>query len=508
MAAELGVARSTLQEGGACAALDPEVPAALRALTRTPEGVRWLQRQVFAVHFVLAWLAGAGVRVVCQSLERSGLSAVVGASSGSQHRLTVALEALVVAVAAEQRRTLAEGMPRRPITVGEDETFRPETCLVGMALVSNVILLEEYSAARSAATWTQALREALEGLAVEVIQGTRDEAKGLLSHVQNALSAHHAPDRFRVRQEVVKATSLNLARAVKPGDVAAAPAQATWQGARAAPVAFEAQPHHPRGRPPADEARTQAALAASVQAERNQPQAVARQSDAREYLRALGALDRPEDLQSGQAQSLAHMGERFRACWTRLEPLAEAADLPRRARERLEKARRVTTGLRATIAFVFATVPAKVEALHLPPVLDRARREPRIPAISLDRVAERRHHAEQRQTLRALRAPVLAPLRHPQHPFQALPPSERPHLEQVALECADRFPRSRSCVEGRNAQLSLHHHGHHRLAARKLAALTARHHYLIRRPDGTTAAERFFGRPPAPLFAQLLERMP
>ncbi|WP_295407323.1 DUF6399 domain-containing protein, partial [uncultured Thiocystis sp.] len=27
-------------------------------------------------------------------------------------------------------------------------------------------------------------------------------------------------------------------------------------------------------------------------------------------------------------------------------------------------------------------------------------------------------------------------------------------------------------------------------------------------PDGTTAAERFFGRPPAPLFEQLLERMP
>ncbi|TVR60270.1 MAG: hypothetical protein EA420_14540 [Candidatus Competibacteraceae bacterium] len=31
---------------------------------------------------------------------------------------------------------------------------------------------------------------------------------------------------------------------------------------------------------------------------------------------------------------------------------------------------------------------------------------------------------------------------------------------------------------------------------------------FIRRPDGTTAAERFFGRPPVPLFTPLLERLP
>jgi hypothetical protein len=39
MAAQVGVARSTtLQDGGACAALDAEVPAALWAFTLTPEG--------------------------------------------------------------------------------------------------------------------------------------------------------------------------------------------------------------------------------------------------------------------------------------------------------------------------------------------------------------------------------------------------------------------------------------------------------------------------------------
>ncbi len=404
MAAQLGVARSTLQDGGVTAAVGQEPPAALRAFAQTPEGVRWLQRQVLAAQFVMTLLAGAGVRVVCQYLELSGLSAFVGASYGTQQRLTVALEERVVAVAAEQRRALAEGMPTRQITVGEDETFHPAPCLVGLALVSNFILLEQYAADRSAATWTQALSVALEGLAVEVIQGTSDEAKGLLRHVQTALGAHHSPDLFHVQQEVVKATSLNLAREVKQAEAGVAQADAAWQAAREAQAAFERQPRHPRGRPPAFAARTQAALVASVQAERHRQQAVQQPTDARECVREIGALYHPYDLQTGQAQSVERVAERFHVGWARLQQIAETADLPQRARERLEKAQRVTTQLLATIAFFFATLQMKVEALNLPPALAAALREQLIPAIDLDRAAERCTDAEQRHALRALSA--------------------------------------------------------------------------------------------------------
>lgn len=62
-------------------------------------------------------------------------------------------------------------------------------------------------------------------------------------------------------------------------------------------------------------------------------------------------------------------------------------------------------------------------------------------------------------------------------------------------------------MEGRNGQLALHHHGKHRLSHCKLAALTAMHNYFIRRPDGTTAAERFFGQSPAPMFERLLHHL-
>jgi hypothetical protein len=113
-----------------------------------------------------------------------------------------------------------------------------------------------------------------------------------------------------------------------------------------------------------------------------------------------------------------------------------------------------------------------------------------------------------RTRLHALSTQALAPLLEPDHPIQALDTATRAHLEQLADECPDLFQRSSSAVEGRNGQLSLHHHGRHRLSDRKLAALTAVHNFHIRRADGATAAERLFARAPPPLFEQVLARLP
>ena len=68
--------------------------------------------------------------------------------------------------------------------------------------------------------------------------------------------------------------------------------------------------------------------------------------------------------------------------------------------------------------------------------------------------------------------------------------------------------RGSSCVEGRNGQLELRHHSLHRLSPRKLGVLTVVHNYWLKRADGTTAAERFFGGKPKDLLAWLCERLP
>ena len=507
VAERLGVARGTLHAWRKSAPAQP-VPAALAAFVDTPEGVQWLHRQVAAIHFVVSLLGGGGLRLVCECLHLSGLDAFVGASYGSQRQLGAALQEAAVDYAREQRARLAAGMPRRQIALCEDETYHPQICLVALEPVSGFIVQERYAEDRTAATWTRATNEALAGLAVEVVQGTSDEAKGLLRHVREDLGAHHGPDLFHVQYEVSRATGATLARQVDHAEALVAQARAQVAAERAAQADYVGQSPRPQGRPPAFEQRIDTALAVQVEAERELTQAQERRTQARESVRELSAAYHPYDLESAQAQPPARVAARLDACWAQLKTLAAAADLPAWARRRLEKAQRVAVHMLATIAFFFAAVQAKVEALDLEPALEHALYAGLIPAIYLDRVAGRSSHAERRRRLRETGARLLAPLREPDHPLQALPAAERRRIEQVAAECADLFQRSSSAVEGRNGQLALHHHHCHRLSDRKLAALTAVHNYFIRRSDGTTAAERFFGRPPDPMFESLLQRLP
>lgn len=507
VATDLGVARSTLR--GWCRDVPHgDSPAGLTAFARTPEGVAWLHRMVLAAHFSITLRAAGGTRLVSEFLELSGLSAFVGVSDGAQHALNVALETAVVGVAAEQRTGLAEGMAYRQVTVCEDETFHPGICLVAIEPVSNFILLEHYAADRTAATWTAALEGACTGLAVEVIQSAADEAKALRRHAETDLGAHHSPDLFHGQHEVSKATSLALARDLRRAEAGVAAAQLQWEAERAAQQAFEARVPRPLGRPPAFETRIGAALSALVACEAERDRARQRQSEARELIRELGVLYHPYDPVDGQTQPVERVAARFTAVWTRLKGLAEAADLPERARERIMKAERLTVQWLATLAFFFATVSARVEALGLSPELETAVLEQLIPGIYLERVAARSTAAETRHRVQASSSALLDALRRPDHPLQRLAPEASAHVEQVAGACADLFQRSSSCVEGRNGQLSLHHHGRHRLSDRKLAALTAVHNFHIRRADDTTAAERFFGRTPPVLFEQILLRVP
>lgn len=85
--------------------------------------------------------------------------------------------------------------------------------------------------------------------------------------------------------------------------------------------------------------------------------------------------------------------------------------------------------------------------------------------------------------------------------------TEQHLLKNVAKECGQLFQRSSSCLEGRNGYLSLRHHELHHLSERKLGALTVIHNYFTKRPDHTTAAERFFGKKPRDLFQHITETL-
>jgi hypothetical protein len=81
---------------------------------------------------------------------------------------------------------------------------------------------------------------------------------------------------------------------------------------------------------------------------------------------------------------------------------------------------------------------------------------------------------------------------------------EKAVIEKVAQEC--RAISGPVLVSKVGMVKALRHHSLHRFG-RKLKALTGVHNYFVKRPDGTTAAERFFGSKPRNLFEWLLDRV-
>ncbi len=129
-----------------------------------------------------------------------------------------------------------------------------------------------------------------------------------------------------------------------------------------------------------------------------------------------------------------------------------------------------------------------------------------IPGVYLREVARKEKDAEKKIQISEMSQELLSVLTQKDGPFSDYSESHIIMLEKAAEECAQIFQRSSSCVEGRNAQLSLRHHGIHRLSDRCLKAQTIVHNYYRNR-DGTTPAERFFNTKHNDLFEWLLEKM-
>lgn len=483
-------------------------PSGWVELVESPEGLAVLHAIVMAATFVITQVLGGGYRAVSQFLELSGLWRVVAAGHGTQYETVKAMEEAIVEFGKEERERLGGQMAPKTITVAEDETFHgSRPCLVAMEPVSNFIVLEEYAEDRRADTWDEAMTSALEGLPVEVFQSTGDEAKALLKHARDSLQAHHSPDLFHPQQDISRATSLPLERQIKAAVDAVDDAQHRHDALVEEAEAYETQREGP-GRPRDYASRIQQAKHELEDARVRLDDTKGRRRRVREAARAISATYHPFELETGKQRDAAQAEAELEAQFAIIEEAADEAELSVKCQKLLKKAHRIVPQMVATIALIHTLIRAKVEALGLPEdaemvVLDRL-----VPAHYLDEAAKKASTAEHRSDLRSRAASLRASCDRAEEPLARLDDGQRSAVDDVASECAQLFQRSSSCVEGRNGVLALRRHSLHQLSPRKLAALTVVHNYGITRPDGTTAAGRFFGRRPRDLFAYLLERLP
>jgi len=458
------------------------------------------------VLFVVTLGGAGGARLAARIFELAGLARWMGASPASCQRAARTMTRHVADFGRDESRRLAAQGPTREITICEDETFHPQTCLVAMEPVSDFVLLERYAPGRSADTWRDAFRAATEGLRLKVVQGVGDAGKALTHHIAVCLGAHKGPDLFHVQYDVSRASAPVLAARVRAAIAAhehavMALADVEHEHARALRA-----PRGP-GRPIDWDTRRRRACQALREAARALNEAEHDRDDLRAANRAIGAAYHPYDLVTGAARELAVVEADLKASFGEIWSIAGHAALPESRWGTLRKAEAAVPSMVATLAFVQGLIVARTAALGLPAAALACVRTLLIPGQYLARQAAQQSGREVRAALRARSAALLQEAAASAS-WADVPTALRAQAEAVARECAWLFIRSSACVEGRNGQLSLRHHHLHRIPATKLAALTTVHNYATFRDDGTTPASRFFGKSHRDLFEYLCEHMP
>src|SRR5215831_3502319 len=468
-------------------------------------GLAFLHRLVIAFHLVCVEVGACGIRLVCLFLHVTGLNRFVAASYGAQQQVNLQVEQAIVTYDQDETARLASGMPQKDLTVTQDETFTGGLCLITMNPESNFIIVEQRAQARDQTTWDDLMAPALAPLKCRVIQSTSDEAPGLLAYVEHYLEAHHSPDLFHVQHELVKAVSGPMATKERAAYKAVTEATEQLERLQSEPKSASAEPEKRRpGRPPKEAVSLEHAEHALAAARHEHERLAEQRAQVKASIRGIGHDYHFVDLERGVRRNGYLIASEIQGHIEQIRTVAQHEGLSQSCLDRIEKAERVVPKMQATIEFVSRYVAQQVAQLDVTPPVSFAMHAKLIPSYYLDRVAQTRTVSDG-EPLRALAERLRAPLFEPGGVLSTLCPESQDQLHDEAKRLAGVFQRSSANVEGRNGYLSLRSHQLRGLdLPRKRECFTTMHNFFLTRPDGTTAAERFFGQRPRSIFAAIL----
>jgi hypothetical protein len=467
---------------------------------RSAAGELVLRRIVLAALTTFQLQGACGIRPVGTFLERAGLDRFVASSRGALHPLAAHIESDLVACRDCEQPVLAQQMKPKTITVVPDEHFHSgKPCLVGLEPVAGFILVECYRDRRDATTWQEAIEEGTRGMRVEVVQLTSDRARALICCAETGLQAAHSPDLFHDQRDTLQPLLLPLTRPIRQ-------AEKELEKAKKQVEKHDA---------PVEQVQSLQEVDALIEAVRNEiasegrlEQAQHRQEKAVQEVRGVADDYHPFDRHTGRPVTAEEVGKRLARHIDGLEKVATEAELGEKPQQAVAKARTWVGTLMGVVAWFWCLADACVEELGLSEEQETAVKEKLLAGHYWDMAAGRARTAEERKRLKEMAQQLKKEAWQEAGALASLTEEERREVEEAAREAAGLFQRSSSCVEGRNGRLSLQHHGHSRVSERRLKALTVIHNYLVKRSDGTTAAERFFGQKHKDVFSWLLDRMP
>lgn len=367
------------------------------------------------------------------------------------------------------------------IVAGADETFFERMILVLMDLSSGFIFMEVFSAKRTYDQWMSLLRPHLLAWPVEIKQVVSDQAKALIKLAADGFECLHVPDLFHATQEVVKAMGLSFAQQLKQAGDEIDPLRESIQTLNKEITWLPSQ-HYTQAFQP-----RQTILCGVLKKYRLIEEG---QNHYRQLLLDLSKQVHPFSVDDSAMQSSAQVLSALQQTLQALKDLKNRFGIPD-ASDRLGKCERQLEAIAAGIDFWWAWVDASLLGESLNAEADEWVRTVLLPWLYWQAQRARTDHADLRRLYQRLAQQAHDAFNA--HDYtQQLGANDLTQWRQWAQERVKTFQRASSAVEGRNGYLAQVYHTRRGLSDKRLKVLTIIHNFGLKRPDGTTAAQRLY----------------
>jgi len=456
-------------------------------LWETTAGGQWLRLLVLGTVYSFGIKGGIGAETLSEFFDLLQLPMQVGVSPSALRNLEVVVRKAILEYQQQQQKALGETQTAIEICAAADETVFERDVLVLMDLSSGYILVEEEVENRQYETWLDKAQTALTQVGVRVRSLVSDRAPALIKLALEGFECPSIADLFHPLWDLSKSVGAALSRQL---------AQAQKKLAQAQQRLVQLT------------ASTQVTTTQQTLIEQLQAQCVLLQSGQHTYHRLKQQLTltvHPFGLSDSGFKTTAEIKAQLEQLLLQLETLQNTHQLPKPT-SALNKLRQQIPALAIGVNTWWHWVESTLDLEHWDTSLTNWLLGQLLPTVywqlqlnktksrSLRRIYRNAHrHAHQAMLNNAFTATLAS------EAFD--------HWQEWARQMAGKFHRASSAVEGRNGYLSNRHHTARGFWANHLPVLTVIHNFDLKRSDGTTAAQRLFGRQFPNLFAWVMERM-
>jgi hypothetical protein len=448
----------------------------------TVVGYRWLVRLVIAVVYHFGIKQGVGAESVSAFFKAIHLDTHVGSSPTALRQLKHRVESAIVEYGSAQAED-CQPSDGQGVWLGADETFFGLPTLVLMELASGFIFTEVETKDRTYSTWEAELPPAWKQAGWHCHSLVSDEARALIKLAMTGLGTVSVADLFHTLRNLGRPLGRSLGQQL---------AQLEKQAR---------QVLHRLSQATSAEAKT--ALQSEYDAVlQHQQRVMDDQQRYRQTRQAISLSVHPFELETGQWQLATDLSTRLRALLPILNALA--ADYG-------------GASAVSAVATFERQIPALAQGVHawwqwVTQALSAQTQDPELQNWVLTVLLPWLYWLQQANKTRT---PHLK-LRYQQaasDAFNTVMAAEITlSIQQEELLCwmqwgrrmCANYQRTSSAVEGRNGYLAQRHHVSRGFSPQALAVLTILHNFDLKRPDGTTAAQRLFGHPFPDLFESVL----